>query len=110
MVDIRSKDDRDFLERLIEGKEPNERLVGIKEDSINKALNRALTALGIKDWYPKTSTHGLRKLYAGKCWDENRANGMSYMQNVEEVNRQLGHGIRRNVRLLKAYVTHLEKY
>jgi len=110
LVDIRTENDRKFLEDLIRGKSPDEQLVGITEGAINKALNRTLGALSLKSKYPQTSVHGLRKLYAGRCWDDNRASGMSYMDNVMYVNFQLGHDVLRNVRLLKIYVPHLEKY
>jgi len=110
MVDIRTVEDRDFIENLIKANSKGEPLIGIKDGSINRALNRTLTALGLKSKYPKTSIHGLRKLYAGRCWDDNCANGLTYMENVMYVNKQLGHGVLRNVRLLKVYVTHMEKY
>jgi len=110
LVDIRTEDDRKFLENLIRGRNPEEALVGIKEGSINKALNRTLTEIGLKSKYPYTSIHGLRKCFTSRCWDSNRRNGVSYMDNVEDCNFQLGHGIRRNVRLLKVYVAHMEKY
>jgi len=109
-TDVRSEDDRKFLEELIRGRAPDELLVGITDTAINKALNRTLHALGLKHKYPQTSVHGLRKLFAGRCWDENRANKVSYYDNVEDVNFRLGHGILRNVKLLKVYVPHLEKY
>jgi len=110
-VDVRSELDRTFLEDLIKDKHHDDLLVGITDTAINKALNRTLHALGLKSTkYPHTSVHGLRKLFAGRCWDSNRANNVSYYDNVEDVNFQLGHGILRNVKLLKVYVPHLEKY
>jgi len=109
LVAVRTEDDRKLLEDLSRGRDPDELLVGITDDAINKALNRTLKALGLKSKYPYTSIHGLRKLFAGRCWDANRAE-LSYMENVMDVNKQLGHGVLRNVKLLRVYVPHLEKY
>lgn len=109
-IDIRTANDREFLEGLIAGKSVDEHIVGIKADSINKTLNRTLKALDMKCKYPNTSAHALRKLYAQTCWDENRKAGMSYSKNVAYLNSQLGHGAHRDVQLLRKYVTKLEKY
>ena len=109
-IDIRTANDKEFLQNLAEGKSTDEHLVGIKADSINKTLNRTLKALGLKSKYPETSVHALRKLYAQNCWDENRKTGMSYKDNVAYMNSQLGHGANRDVQLLQKYVTGLEKY
>ena len=109
-IDIRTADDREFLENLAKGKPPGTPLVGIRTDAINKALNRAMKELGMKSKYPNTSVHGLRKLYAQRCWDDNRKNGMSYKDNVAYLNLQLGHSASRGLQVLSIYVERMEKY
>ena len=110
MIDIRTADDREFLEKCIAGKKPDDPLVGIKADAINRAMNRTMKALGMKEKYEDTSVHGLRKLFAQSCWDSNRENGVSYKENVSYLNLQLGHSASRDVALLRVYVCNLEKY
>lgn len=103
-VDIKSLDDRQFLQKLTEGKSPGDKLVGIKKDSINKQINRAMTALGLKKYYPETSEHSIRKMYAQETWDQARNSGMSRSDAIRYCNEQLGHSATRDVSLLKRYV------
>ena len=110
MIDVRTLEDREFLENLVRGKTPDTLLVGITAGAVNKALNRTMEALGMKDKYPETRVHGLRKLYAQRCWDDNRRNGMSYKDNVAYVNLQLGHSATRDTKVLRVYVTTFEVY
>jgi hypothetical protein len=104
-IDVLTADDRSFLEKLIEGKEPNTKLIGIKAGSINKALNRAMHALELKSEYPSTSEHAIRKLYAQTCWNLVRARGMDVKNAKAYVNAQLGHSRIRDDKLLRIYVS-----
>jgi len=103
-IDIKCQDDRSFIARMIAGKGPDERLVPIQKDSVNKFLYRVMTKVGIKDSYPETSIHSIRKMYAQETWDNYRKKGYSWDQALRYVNRQLGHGEERNKQLLGVYV------
>lgn len=98
--------DRQFLEKLIAGKPATMRVFGISADGINKAINRALTELKLKDQYPKTSEHAIRKMVAQRVWDECRTKGMSKTQAVNAVCDFLGHGPNR-WRLVRVYVPNM---
>jgi len=104
IIDIKTEDDRQFLARLIAGKVPDENLVPIKKDSVNKFLYRAMTKLGLKEKYPATSIHSIRKMYAQETWDNCRNRGYTWDKALRYVNRQLGHGEERNKQLLGVYV------
>ena len=106
-IDIKSENDRKFIERMIEGKAPDEFLVPIKKDSVNKFLYRVMTAVGIKDKYPETSIHSVRKMYAQETWDNYRKKDYDWDQALRYVNRQLGHGQERNKQLLGVYVKNM---
>lgn len=93
-VDIRPAD-LPFLKSLIE-RALGDKVFGIKADSINRYLLRAMTAVGIKDKYPLTSIHSVRKMAAQKHWDELRAQGLSKKEAGEEVSKWLGHGKNRS--------------
>lgn len=103
-VDIRTEDDRKYIEEQIRGKAPEDRLVPIKKDSINRQLNRVMTTLGLKEEYPDIGEHAIRKLYAQETWDMCRESGMGYKQTIRYMNRQLGHHSERDIRILEIYV------
>ena len=107
IIDIKSEDDRNFIERLIEGKLPEDRLVPLQKGSVNKFLNRVMGDVGIKEKYPETSIHSIRKLYAQETWDNFRGNNHSWDEALRYVNRQLGHGEERNKQLLAVYVKNM---
>lgn len=106
-IDIMSADDRNYIAALIDGKSPNNLLVGVGKDAINKALNRTMKALNLKEKYPETGEHSLRKLYAQTCWDHCRKAGMTKKEAIRYVNQQLGHGQDRDSRLLALYVRNM---
>ena len=74
------------------GKGREEKLVGIKSDSINQHLNRVMRGLGIKKKYPETNIHSIRKLKAQELWDEMRGKGCSKKEAMYKVSKYLGHG------------------
>lgn len=83
---------------------PDERICPIKPDSINKALNRALSRLNLKKKYELTSVHSMRKAWAQERYDLYREHHSKW-QTIRYVNEQLGHGAERDVALLARYVT-----
>ena len=106
-VDVHSEENRLFLENLLtmrDGKKPEELVVGLKKDSINRQVNRALQALNLKHLYPVSSIHAVRKMYSQEIWDKCRDNSMSKKDSIRYCNRVLGHSEERNVSLLKRYV------
>ena len=106
-TDIKSEEDHDFVKRLVDGKGPDERLVNIKKDSVNRFLSRVMAELGIKEKYPVTGVHAIRKMYAQACWDKYRAEGFSVKESIRYVNTQLGHNETRDRQLLSIYVANM---
>jgi len=107
VIDIKNEDDRKVIERLIEGKTLDDRLVPIKKDSVNRFLNRIMTKTGIKERYPETSIHSFRKMYAQETWSNYRDMDHEWDDALRYVNRQLGHGEERNKTLLGVYVKNM---
>ena len=107
VINIKSENDRKYIEGLIEGKASDDRLVPIKKDSVNRFLNRIMTKTGIKEKYPETSIHSIHKMYAQETWDNYRDKGYSCDDALRYVNRQLGHGEERNKTLLGVYVKNM---
>jgi len=106
-IAIMTDDDRDFAQDVTEGKNPEDLLVGIKPEAIDKRLNRAMQSLYIRDKYPNVGMHSIRRLYAQKCWDEYRNEGYSVKETIVLVNKQLGLGDTRNRQLLSCYVDNM---
>lgn len=116
-VSILTADDRAALQELIKGKKPDELIASNKgkpfqPDSINRATDRALKRLGLDDKWKQNKSHAIRKGFAQRCWDRARyATRDSVTTKVskelarEFVNTQLGHGEKRDSRLLNAYVS-----
>ena len=105
-IDIKSEANRKVIEGLIKGKAPEDRLIPIKKDSVNKFMNRIMTKVGIKEKYPETSIHSFRKMYAQETWDQYRRDH-DWDEALRYVNRQLGHGEERNKTLLAVYVKNM---
>jgi integrase len=83
--------DIDLLKSLCT-KTQNEKLIGIKANSINQQLNRILKKLGLKKKYPVSSIHAIRKLKAQEIWDEKRNQGWNKKETMNYVASYLGHG------------------
>jgi len=110
---------REFLEKLAEGKEPNERFIPIKAASVSSAIRLALKRNGLSEKFKLSSQHSIRKLYAtlefvrirdekyrdeiSKGFDEkeamSRAKNYAYYQ---VLSIRLGHGRRNDLR--KIYI------
>ncbi len=84
--------DLQLLKNISKGKCLDDRLVGINADSINQQLNRILKTLKLKDKYPLTSIHSIRKLKAQELWTTKRNDGCSKKETMDYVSSYLGHG------------------
>lgn len=104
-IDIRTKEDRDYLMEVTAGLQPKDKIVGICKDSINGQLWTVLKALNLKKKYPETSIHAIRKLSAQETFTmflEDKNNTMDAA--IRYVNSWLGHSEERDVELLAVYV------
>lgn len=86
-----------------------DRIVAIKENSINMALNRAMKKLNIKNKYKETSFHSIRKLYAQQEYDRLRNEGNSIEMACRKVSEQLGHSAERGLdeKLIRRYIKNI---
>ena len=86
-----------------------DRIVAIKENSINMALNRAMKKLNIKNEYKETSFHSIRKLYAQQEYDRLRNEGNSIEMACRKVSEQLGHSAERGLdeKLIRRYIKNI---
>lgn len=83
-----------------------DRIVKIRENSINQALKRAMEKAEIKEEYKVAGIHSIRKLYAQETYDRLRSEGLSKKQAKEEVSEQLGHSRERgnDDNLIRIYI------
>lgn len=83
----------DFLKKVIEGKTGTDKVVGIKEDSVNKWLARTLEMLGIDKYKNcKTGIHSVRKMSITEKYFTNINNGMNEKEADKTASQYLGHG------------------
>lgn len=91
-VPINTSSQRNLAEKLYNSvTSANERIVPIKEDSVNQSLNRAMDRLNIKNEYKDSGIHSARKLYAQNEYDRLRAEGMEIKEALGQVSENLGH-------------------
>lgn len=83
-----------------------ERICPVQPDSINKAIERKLEELNLKEKYEDTSIHSIRKMYAQDEYDRLREEGNSISDSLKEVSVLLGHGEDR-MELMKQYVLNI---
>jgi len=112
-INIKSQECRDFLIKIIESDnlKPEDKIVGIGKEHINKHLRRAMTHLNLKrEFYPYTSTHSIRKLYSQETfrWLIKEQN-FSETQAMQHVNNQLGHSDERDPELTAIYVFDIKR-
>lgn len=102
------EEDKAFLESLIRGKKPNEKICDITGKAINKYLHEGLSACGYDEKYndAKTGVHAIRKMVAQREYDARRNNGESQEQALAWVNLYLGHSEDRTS-LNAVYVAHI---
>jgi len=104
IIDIRRAEDAVFFKGLCQGKSFTERLIPITADSINRGLRITMEVLGIKGKYELKSLHSIRCMFAQELWNENKAAGITYENNLRICNNQLGHGDNRGLEGVKAYI------
>jgi len=104
VIDIRTSDDAAFIKSLCNGKAPSDRLIGLKRGTINNELNKAKIACKISNAYVYSGVHGIRKMWAQNLWNTNKVENMSYRENIRYCNNQLGHGDKRGIPGIKAYI------
>lgn len=91
-IEIEPKD-VSFLKQLTQGKAPDERLVPIREGSVNKWLSRTEEKLNITRYKEhKTQLHAIRKMVATETYDRLRTEGLSHKDAWDKVSTHLGHG------------------
>lgn len=86
-----------------------DRIVSVKENSINMALNRAMKNVDIKNEYKETSFHSIRKLYAQQEYNRLRNEGNSIEMACRKVSEQLGHSAERGLdeKLIRRYIKNI---
>lgn len=83
-----------------------ERICPVKEDSINKAIQREMEKIELKDKYEDTSIHCIRKMYAQEQYDRYRDQGMEIREALGAVSVDLGHSEDR-IELMREYVLNI---
>ncbi|MDY2729225.1 MAG: tyrosine-type recombinase/integrase [Clostridium sp.] len=110
-IKITEEEDYNYLKEIVKGKEGKERLVPLKEDSVNKFLKRSLNQCGIGKKYKdaKTGIHSIRKMaadiYFNRCLD----NGMTTKEATQETSVYIGHGKDRKELMEGIYVKTLRE-
>lgn len=102
-VPIRPKDIEYFRElkaRIGDGHVTN----GVQEDSLNRAIRRAMERENISTKYPLTTNHAIRKSYARERYKEELENGRNEKQAWETVQEELGHGSQFREHLYHVYI------
>lgn len=101
-IPIRSED-RNYFMNLKANISDFERVCPVRQDSINKSLDRGMKAIGIRNKYNNTSIHCIRKMYAQKEYDRCRVEGKTIKESLQDVSILLGHGKER-IELMRQYV------
>lgn len=77
---------------------------GVTEDSINKAIRRALQKLGLDEKYEKTTNHAIRKMFAQDYYYYLRDMGFDKKTAWNAVQLNLGHGLTYRQSLFDTYI------
>ncbi|MBI6051760.1 tyrosine-type recombinase/integrase [Clostridium perfringens] len=95
-VPIRTLEQREVAQKLkATVSQETDRIVPIKQNSVNMALSRAMDKIGVGNEYSDTGIHSIRKLYAQEQYNYYRSSGMEINQALGEVSRDLGHSLER---------------
>lgn len=83
----------------------NERIVPLRQDSVNKFLSRKLGECGLKEKFAsaKTGIHSIRKMAAQNYYNRCREAGYSIEESLSLTSLYLGHGKNR-AELMKEYI------
>lgn len=99
--------DVQFLKSIIGNKTPEQKIVNIKEDSVNRFLSRIEEKLGIEKYKTaRTGIHSIRKMTAQEKYDQFREHGFSKKESMSKVSEYLGHGKDR-IDIVKAYISNI---
>ena len=76
------------------GKGPHDKLIPLKDGSVNKSLHRAMERSGVCQNLldAKAGIHSIRKLVAQERYDQHKEAGRSKKDAAGEVSEYLGHG------------------
>lgn len=77
---------------------------GVQEDSLNRAMRRALEREGLAEKYEKTTNHAIRKTYARDRYEEELRNGQNEKRAWETIQEELGHEPHTRNELLHTYI------
>lgn len=77
---------------------------GVQDDSLNRAIRRAMDRLGISEKYPLTTNHAIRKTYARERYQEELNKSKSNRQAWSVVQEELGHGSQFRDKLFETYI------
>ena len=91
---IETEEQRELLKRLIAGKGSHDKLIQLKDGSVNKSLRRAMERSGVCQNLldEKAGIHAIRKLLAQERYDQLKEAGLSKKEAAGEVSEYLGHG------------------
>ena len=91
---IETEAQRELLTRLIAGKGPHDKLINLKEGSVNKTVRRNMERLGVCQNLieENTNIHSIRKLAAQERYDQLKEAGRSKREAAGDVSEYLGHG------------------
>lgn len=103
-IPVTKEADRAFLVGLKSQYGDNQRVVPLKEDSVNRFLQRELGKMGLTQYRAHgTGIHAIRKMYAQGRYDEYRQQGLSIKESLDRTSELLGHGADRD-ELMRQYV------
>lgn len=105
VLPIETEAQRKLLTRLSAGKKPYDKLIDLKQGSVNKTFRRAMVRSGVCQNLldQKTNIHSVRKLTSQERYNEHRKEGYSAKQAAGNVTEYLGHG-RHREDLTKIYI------
>ena len=94
VLPIETAEQRELLTRLMAGKGPKDKLITIKQDSVNKTVRRNMIRSGVCQNLieEKTNIHSIRKLTAQERYDHLKEAGRSKRDAAGDVSQYLGHG------------------
>ncbi|MGL5149791.1 MAG: tyrosine-type recombinase/integrase [Clostridium sp.] len=108
-IKIEREQDRSYCESIKEYIEERQRLVPIREDSVNVFLKRSLQKCNLDSKYSecKTGIHSIRKMAAQNYYDRCRENGNSIKESLQMTSEWLGHGKDR-MELMNEYIANIK--
>lgn len=102
------RNDKVFCEALKRNIGDMQRVVPLRENSVNVFLNRSLEKCDLKEKYSsaKTGIHSIRKMAAQDFYNKCREEGKSMKISLQETSIWLGHG-RDRMELMKEYIENI---